>query len=186
MKITLRKAHAIQFQIIETIAKTRTTNNASIDPHESDVASIIKEAKILLTDNLDTRVHLEHALLSIRLAVSEANAMYNVNDLLAKLAGAQRMIDVYGCIQRNTVLSNEIMTGRMNKAQSPESDYVAAIGTGLLDREEWAEIDKILNALELSKIEIKDELLKINISNHITLSDEDAFQLAVAGIIKRV
>jgi hypothetical protein len=184
MKITLRKAHAIQFQIIEAISKIRTTNHAAIDPYESDVDTVIEEAKIILTDNLETRVQLEHVLLSIRLAVSKANAMHNVNTLLTKLAASQRMLDIYGCIPTTPVLSNEIMTGRMTKARAAESDYVASIATGLLNQSDLVEIDTVVNALELSKIDIKDELLKINISNHITLSDEDELNLGKAGIIK--
>ena len=94
MKITLRKANALQLAIGEAVKNIDIVTDAKINEFQNGEAEIARVATEFQA-NLARRTHLVEAMYEIRKAVSTANAGAGVDVKLADVAMLEKQVQFY-------------------------------------------------------------------------------------------
>lgn len=186
MNINLRKANAIQNQIIETIAEIEMPQTITINEFQhADVE--IANAKVTLMDNDRKRAMLTTALYNIRGLVSEANQQSGISLLLTKSALAEKRIQQVRELARMTVVTPlEVIEGRLEKIKSRKSDEFYGrdeITSGIVGAKDISQFKSELKSIQKQKRKYADEILELNIKTEVPLSEDTINVLTEAGII---
>lgn len=185
MKISLRKANALQAEIKNHLNRLNLTTTANINEFES-VESKLAEELVRFKENLDLRTKLNTSLYEIRKAVASANATSGINDLLADVAQTEADIQLYTSLATcPTVTDVAVLIGQLKKIEtSTEKYYGQEVITSSLFNKEMIDTFKVtLAALKRSKANMQDNLLAKNVSTTIELSVETAVFLVVQGLL---
>lgn len=187
MKLTLRKANAMQAAIVEFIAGLELATEVAINEFENPTSKI-EEAKNKFTTHMVTRSRMLSVQYEIRREVARANAVYDINDLLADVAMLEKDISLYQrFVKLRPELDNEVIIGKLGKikGRSEEQFYGREdhVSTTIFNQEEIDEFKVRLAALKKKKVNLQDSLLELNVQTEIELSEESEKLLARAGII---
>ena len=178
MRVSLRKANALQEQLNEAIK-----NRPSAD-HEVNVVdyemwkSEIENAQTKWYKEIESKLKMVEARFSIRKNIANHNTLSGVTDLLtdlnhveSKMTTIQRWI-----LQRDVRSKDEVLEKQRSRkvARAENADYdgyismdVSVISKG--DHDHWAEK---VQELRRTKARINDELLSLNIKTEIDLTPE--------------
>jgi len=187
MKITLRKANALQQAITEAVAGLELATDVAINEFERPTAKI-EEAKNKFVTNMTTRSKLMGVQYEIRKEVARANASAGINDLLADVAMLDKDITVYARLAKTRPsLDNDVIVGKLGKIKGRSEDQFYGredhVQTSIFNESEIEEFKSKLAELKKQKVSLQDSLLELNVQTDIELSDESEKLLARAGII---
>ena len=187
MKITLRKANALQQAITETIAGLELTTDIQINEFESPQTKI-EEAKSKFSTHMATRSKLLGVQYEIRRAVAQANAEAGINNLLADVAQLEKNIVLFSRLAKlRPALDDEVMVGKLGKIKTRVEDQYYGredyVQTSIFAQDEIDEFKTSLAFAKKQKVSLQDSLLELNVQTEIELSDESEKLLALASII---
>jgi hypothetical protein len=187
MKISLRKANALQAAITEALAGLDFSNEIAINEFERP-SEKLSNAKAQFLTNLVTRTDLINAVYDIRKKVADANARSEINNLLANIAGIEKEISFYSKLAKApAVLNIDVIVGKLGKIKSRDEDQYYGrddvVRTGIFT---VADIDDFKAKLAIHKklkVGLQDSLLELNVSTEINLSESTVEILKTVGII---
>lgn len=187
MKVTLRKANALQAAIAEMIAALDLVTDVSINEFENPDLKL-KEAKDRFEENVNTRYYLMRVQYEIRRLVSIANAESGINDLLAELAITEKDIALYSKLSKlQPSLETAVITGKLEKIKVRSEDQFYGrednVKTSIFEENEIKDFKARLASLKKGKVRLQDQLLERNIQKEIELSKGSVDLLAQSGII---
>ena len=192
MKITLRKASALQNAIQEAVKNIEVTVKVELNEFE-DPRIAMGKANDKLVNADQRRVALTKALYVVRAQVGTANAECGINERLAKAAYVDKRIG-----QLTTLISAEavqdsiaVIEGKLEKLKAPETansrrslyGYSDTVGTGVLSQAQVDAFKAEQLALKKDKQKLNDEVLELNVRTEIALSDETVAVLTSEGLV---
>lgn len=190
MDITLRKANAIQDSIRDAINSIRVTLTIDINEFQ-DVQEELQSANTTAFTNDHRREKLLNALYKIRGEVGQANASSGINLKLSDAAFIdKRIIQLEDFSRATPKLELFVINGKLDRIRNAVTDSTrriytddSVVRTSVLTKDEIAKTTATVQHLKKQKQKINDEILALNISTTITLSDEIVETLTKEGIL---
>ena len=176
MKISLRKANAIQSAIQEEMNSLDLTTDVQISEFEKPSVKL-EEAQKRFFDNMEIRSKLLKSLFEIRAAVSGANASNGINGLLAILAQNEKEIGLYNKLSRlQAQIDIDIVRGKLAKIKGRADEAYRYgdddVATNIFNDATIQTFKSKLASLKKEKQKLQDELLELNVRTEILLSSE--------------
>jgi len=188
MKISLRKANAIQTAINEALASLKLEPQVSINEFE-DVDQKIDAAFEEFYESNETRENLLDALFDIRSAVSAANSSSGINGLLAILAKNEKQISFYrNLANMEPVTEKRVLNGKIKKiAERSENSsmygYSDEVRTSIFPSDVVENFKSNFAQLKREKQKLQDELLELNVRTEIELTSNTVETLEKVNIL---
>lgn len=187
MKISLRKANALQTAITETLAGLDLATEVAINEFEKP-SEKLEEAKKRFTSQCLTRDALVVTVYKIRREVANANAKSGINDLLADVALVEKEIAFYSKLTKVVpALETDVIVGKLSKIKGRGEDQFYGredvVRTGIFSETEIELFKARLVTLKKQKVGLQDKLLELNVATEIELSDQTKEILDRVGII---
>ena len=192
MKITLRKASALQAAVSNLIGEVYARPVVSVDD-ESILAEEVAQAKEDYETNLRRLRSLIEVKFSLRKAIGEMNHTSGVTNLLTQeRETAELMSELESVVERvnGRCFTVEQMQAKFDKHNQrvalSGSSYMSrsiSVDTDLISKEEVAKLRKEMLSLKRKRQAVNDRVLEINVSTHITLTDEEEKILMDEGLI---
>lgn len=177
MKITLRKANAIQAAIVEAVERLDFDPEIRLNEFQDPEHEILQAYEDFIAKG-DRREALLDALYDVRKQVARANVESGVSDVLADLARVEKDIRFYNFVNRvKPRVQGDVLRGKLEKLkEQPE-------GRSIYGREDsvtttifhTADLDVLIQAQKTAKKQkqkLQDALLEANIRNEIELSNK--------------
>lgn len=176
MKITLRKASALQNEIQEAVKGVTLTGRVSLNEFQ-DVTKALADANSELKSKLEKVTKLSNSLAKIRAQVGAANIASGVHGKLSELAAIEKMISRYVELVSDTNKAEDtaVVEGKVNKLRTRDKGHyygAEEVETGLLSLTDMAEFENTLRDLRKRKQKINDEILELNIRTEIELDSD--------------
>lgn len=174
MKITLRKANAIQNSIQELLRSIRVETTITISEYEDlDEKLISANTKLLAEDQ--RRSQLLKVLYTIRGAVGSANAISGIDAKLTEAAFLdKRMLQATDLVGQ-TQTDKKILSGKLERIKNMKEDhrlYRDEVTTGVMTEEQVSDIKKLIANLKKEKQKLNDEVLELNVRTEIEISND--------------
>lgn len=177
MKISLRKANAIQQNINESIRGIKLDMEVSINEFES-VVDVLNEANKTVFDNMNRTVSLNEALYSIRMLVGKANSQ-EIDALLTQIAYTDKIIQLNNYLLASPKrVEVSVLQGKLDKIKNtPEDQYRSVYGrqsevtTGVFSDEAIKVFKSTVLQLKKDKQKLQDKVLELNIKTEIELPE---------------
>jgi hypothetical protein len=192
MKITLRKASALQNSIQEAVKNIDITVKVELNEFE-DARIAMGKANDKLVNADQRRVALTKALYVVRAQVGTANAESGINERLAKAAYVDKRIGQLTALISAEAVQDSIavIEGKLEKLKAPESansrrslyGYSDTVSTGVLSQSQVDAFKAEQLALKKDKQKLNDEVLELNVRTEIVLSDETVAVLTSEGLV---
>lgn len=188
MKITLRKANALQNSINDAIKQIDIKTEVALTEFHKPEDEIARAATAARA-GIQRRELLNHALYGIRHRVAEANHASGVNRNLTEVAALEKQIQFYtGLVSKEVRESAEVLAGKLRKIGEQEAKsriygYGDTVNTSVFTEEDIAGFKKIVSDLKKAKQQIQDTILETNVRTEIDLSDETVKVLRDEGLV---
>jgi hypothetical protein len=192
MKITLRKASALQNAIQEAVKNIEVTVKVELNEFE-DARLAMGKANDKLIQADQRRTALTKVLYVVRAQVGTANAECGINERLAKAAYIDKRIGQLTALVAAEAVQDSIavIEGKLEKLKAPESansrrslyGYSDTVGTGVLSQAQVDAFKAEQLALKKDKQKLNDEVLELNVRTEIALSDETVAVLTSEGLV---
>lgn len=178
MKLTLRKANALQNAILEQIKSIEV--NASISVNEfQNVSDTITNAREQLVANDLRRDSLLQALYQIRAQVSAYNENSGVSKRLTRAAYLDKRMTQLKALAESTVAEDRaVINGKLDKIRNRPAESRASfysgdeVTTGLLTQEQVSGYKAQILSLKKEKQKLNDEVLELNVRTEFELSND--------------
>jgi hypothetical protein len=192
MKITLRKASALQTAIQEAVKNIDVTVKVELNEFENaETALATANVKLITADQ--RRTALTKVLYVIRAQVGTANAQCGINDRLTTAAYVDKRISqLTAFVSAEAVQDNMlVINGKIDKLKADKGEnsrrsiygYSNTVGTGVLTSEQVTAFKAEQLALKKDKQKLNDEVLELNVRTEIALSDETVAVLTSEGLV---
>lgn len=189
MKITLRKASAIQNSINEVVRGITIDPNIRVNEFQDPETEISRAASKVKTD-LTRRVALNNALYEIRKGVGTINAQ-GVSDRLAEVARLEKEIQFYtGLTGHQTRETAEVIKGKLDKIRNRKEETHRSIygredevATTVFTEDDIKAFKTAVAENKKAKQKLQDEILELNVKSEITLSDTTVQTLKSENLI---
>jgi hypothetical protein len=184
MKITLRKANALQNTIQDHIKTIDVKTSVSLNEFQNPEVEL-EFARNQLVANDAKRASLTKALYDIRTLVGRANSQTGVADLLAEAAYIdKRLAQLKGLIESAVVESMIVVEGKLEKLRDTDNKsrmygYNDTVNTGVLTAEQIDGYRAEMRNLKKQKQSINDRVLELNVRTEFAL-DADTVALLQA------
>ena len=184
MKITLRKANALQNTIQDHIKTIEVKMTVSLNEFQ-DSSKELTSAREGVVANDARRNSLTKALYGIRAQVGRANADAGVADLLAEAAYIdKRLGHLKGLTEGKAVDDTAVIEGKLEKLRAQDNKnrvygYNDTVDTGVLTVEQIESYKVDMRGLKKEKQSINDRVLELNVRTEIEL-DTDTVALLQA------
>lgn len=175
MKISLRKANALQLEINAYISKQQVSHILEVNEFETNIEESINKLSSEFMNDYNNKLKLFDVICEIRNKIGQANAESGINSLLTELASITNKIKISTVsIDKRSSYSLENVKKRFEKLieTSKAGGYSHAFIVEVLDAEDNDSLKKNITKLKKSKQKIQDSLLELNIRTEINLSDE--------------
>ena len=189
MKISLRKANALQMAVNESI-KNLEFNQTIILNEFQDPAKELEVASKKFAANINRRFALFHALYDIRKSVSNANTDKGISETLADIAHLEKDIVFFGNFSKTPVsIDLAVINGKLekmrNRADTADTYYhdQQGVNTSIFTHGELAGFATIVKTAKKQKQKLQDELLELNIRTEVELSETVVSTLTAEGIL---
>jgi hypothetical protein len=186
MKLTLRKANAVQHSINEMLKSLDLNTNITLNEFV-DVKHQIQAVRDRFWAHTATRNKLMLSLYEIRQKVANANAAAGINDMLAEVAHLEKQIG------HNTMLASKgvqtelrVLNGQLSKQAAAKEDaygYSRAVTTSIFSEEEIETFRREAAEGKRQKQRLQDALLELNVQTEIELEEDTARFLEKADIL---
>ena len=181
MKITLRKANALQNSIQDHLKTIDTKVSVSLNEFQ-DPEGVVAVARGELVANDMRRGSLTRALYRIRAQVGRANVEAGVSDLLADAAYIdKRLGHLKGLAESEATEATAVLVGKLDKIRNDKSErraygYNDSVATGVLTTDQIEGIKGDMRSLKKQKQSINDRVLELNVRTEIEL-DADTLEV---------
>ena len=190
MKISLRKANALQTSINEAIRSITITPTVDISEFE-DIDTAINDALTKAVEADERQLNLTRALYTIRKLVGNANAVSGINDKLSEIAFLTKRIEQRAALASATPVEDiAILTGKLDKIRNRKEDsqrslygIIDTVSTGVLGPEAIKLYSDSTKKFKKEKQKLNDELLELNIRTQIELDADTVTLLQEEGLI---
>jgi hypothetical protein len=190
MKITLRKANALQLAIGEAVKNISVETDVKINEFQNGEAEILRVAAEF-QENLVRRDRLVEAMYEIRKSVSVANSAAGVDDKLADVARFEKHVQFYNALASKKVREDAVVVaGQLNKLRESKDDsrrsiygYASTVDTSVLTAEDIRGFRTAAATAKKAKQKLQDELLEINVRTEITLAQDTVQFLTAEGLL---
>ena len=188
MKITLRKANALQNTIQEHIKTVEVTTSVSLSEFHNPAFELAK-ARDTLVGNDAKRVSLTKTLYKIRAQVGRANVEAGVADLLTDAACIdKRLGHLKGLTESKVVEAEDILVGKLRKISDTENKgriygYNDTVDTGVLTAEQIEGFKAEMRGLKKEKQSINDRVLELNVRTEIDIDADTLTLLQAEGLV---
>jgi len=190
MKITLRKAHALQSAITDEIRWLNFSTQVELNEFQS-FSIVLAQAAAAFNNNIDKRADLYDTMYSLRKSVSVANNAAGVDFMLADIARAEKDIAFYGFIDRaEPRLEHKVLDGKLGKlkektepTRSLYSSTNDVVETGIFSASNLENFRIKLMAAKKQKQALQDKLLETNIRTEVELSTDEEAVLRNADLL---
>lgn len=187
MKLTLRKANAVQANINEALKSLQLETQVTLNEFE-EVVSQIDVVRERFFANNKARNELVFALYEIRSKVAQANAEAGINDMLANVAYLEKEISHNNSMAaKGEQTSLKVLNGQVLKNVGSKDDTYGYnrrdVVTSIFTKEEITEFRKVASDSKRTKQMLQDELLALNIKTEIVLSENTALLLTKENIL---
>ena len=187
MKLTLRKANAVQHSINEMIKSLDLNTTVTLNEFV-EVKDQIQAVRDRFWTHAATRNKLILSLYEIRQKVANANAAAGINDMLAEVAHLEKQIG------HNTMLAGKgvqtalvVLNGQLKKqADTKEDAYSYSrrdVTTSIFSEAEIETFRREAAEGKRQKQKLQDELLELNVQTEIELEEGTALFLEKADIL---
>lgn len=188
MKITLRKANALQIAIGEAVKNISVETDVKINEFQNGEVEIARVAAEFQA-NLTRRTQLMDAMYAIRKAVSTANASAGVDVKLADVAHLEKRVQFYNELAGKKVREDAVVVeGQLNKLRESKDDsrrsiygYTSTVDTSVLTVDDLKSFRTAAANAKKAKQKLQDELLEINVRTEIEVADVDV--LTAEGLL---
>ena len=180
MKITLRKAHALQKAVQEILNSIDLKTRVSLNEFQDPAQEIANAAQRVLNDDV-RRSDLLMALFTLRTLAGTANHTSGINMRLSHAAYLDKRIAQLTPLISATAEISEIgvIVGRLEKIKNRPADSRASlyghhdeVDTGVLSREQIDNIKNIVAELKKQKQQVRDEVLELNVRTEFEITAE--------------
>jgi hypothetical protein len=178
MKISLRKANALQLVIQEQINE-QFIGTVAVGKYDEAEPTIVA-AKDKLTELVDKKFNLIDVLYSIREKVGDASAKAGIATELTQLALVERKQAFFKQLAGTKVFTPKLdvvekaLTELREQSKGEKAYYAKdAIEVSLLDKETVEQYNKNVNTARKLKQTISDKLLHLNVSTEIELDENE-------------
>lgn len=188
MKITLRKANALQTVIQEYIRGIEIKTTATLNEFEdAEITLFALNNQLVARD--DQRDRLTRILYRIRSMIGMANAQCGVTDRLAECAYLDKRIGhmtELGKADAQEAIGT--INGKLEKLRNTEPKsrlygYNETVTTGVLRQEQIDAYRGIVLHLKKQKQKLNDEILELNVRTEIELTDDIVSSLQEVGLL---
>jgi hypothetical protein len=187
MKLTLRKANAVQHSINEMIKSLDLNTNITLNEFV-EVKDQIQAVRDRFWAHTATRNKLMLSLYEIRQKVANANAAAGINDMLAEVAHLEKQIG------HNTMLASKgvqtelrVLNGQLSKQAAAKEDAYGYgrrdVTTSIFSEEEIETFRRDAAEGKRQKQRLQDALLELNVQTEIELEEGTAHFLEKADIL---
>jgi hypothetical protein len=192
MKVTLRKANALQAEIRKAIAAKNVSDTVSVTEYTSDIAGALNNAMDAFATDVTRKIALNTALFNIRKSVAQVNASAGVSDMLADIELIDATMAVYSNVSTKEVAKSvSEIAARIEKMKTaPTSERSVIYGerynqveTSVVEQTTIDTAKGMVKSLKREKQTLQDKLLTQNVNCTIEISDVDEMVLKVEGII---
>lgn len=189
MKITLRKASALQNAINDTIKGIKLETQLQINEFQNAEA-VIAAANNTLNKNLDRKIALTNALYAIRSAVGQANSA-KVDSLLAQVANVEKNIQIYSELANVNVREDAVvLNGKLEKIKNRPADARPSfygggeeVSTSVVTESSLENYRRFILAAKKAKQKLQDEILEENVRTEIELGESVVSTLAAENLL---
>jgi hypothetical protein len=190
MKITLRKANALQIAIGEAVTNISVDTDVKINEFQNGEVEILRVAAEF-QENLARRAQLIDSMYAIRKAVSTANAGAGVDVKLADVARLEKQVQFYNVLAGKKVREDAaVVAGQLNKLRESKDDsrrsiygYATTVDTSVLTAEDIRGFRSQAAEAKKPKQKLQDELLEIKFRTEITLAQDAVQFLTAEGLL---
>jgi hypothetical protein len=189
MKLTLRKANAVQNEINVVLRNLTFDTTVRVNEFEGPETKL-EEQRTEFNINTRQRTELMDALYEIRVAVSAANAANEVNDKLAVVARLEKDITFYTDLAKSEPVKDaEVIKGKLRQIETASSESRYGYGsrdsvdTGILTKGQIKSFKKKTADLRKAKRNLQDELLEVNVKVTIDISDQSVDTLKAESLV---
>lgn len=188
MKVTLRKANALQQSILDLIKISYLTNAVSFNEFEN-VSEKFKSAENEYINTLNLVHALNDSLYTIRRLVGRANAQ-EINDLLCDVAFIEKQIVLNHNIATSApATAINVIEGKLERIKNATDSSVRMYGRAdevsstIFDETYIKAAKRTVSDLKKMKQKLQDRILELNIKTEIELPPNVVTTLADAGIL---
>jgi hypothetical protein len=188
MKLTLRKASALQQSIQETIRQIAVETTIALNQFQGD--AVLAAARQTAIDNDSRRYNLTKVLYTIRAKVGTANDANGISTKLTlaacidKRIGQLQGLTTASAVQEDTVVVNgKLEQLRNDKSERRVYGYQDTVNTGVFTADDVANFKKEQQDLKKQKQTLNDEILELNVRSEIELDENTVFTLQQEGLV---
>ena len=189
MKISLRKANALQASINEAIKNIRLESEIRINEFQNAEVELAK-ANAEFVANLERKVALTNALYAIRKEVATGNVTASIDIRLTEVANIEKNIQIYTeAVNRPVREDVVVLNGKLDKirARGAESHSLYGrsdeVATGVVTESDIDGWRKFLAAAKKEKQRLQDQILEANVRTEITLDEHVVKLLTAEGLL---
>ena len=181
MKITLRKANALQNTIQEHIKSIEVKTSIALNEFQNAEGEVAVARGAVVVNDL-IRAKLTKALYAIRAKVGRANVESGVSDLLTDAAYIDKRIGhLKGLTESKVAESGVVLEGKLDKLRNSDAKsriygYQDTVDTGVLTADQIEGYKADMRSLKKEKQSINDKVLELNVRTEIEL-DADTVAL---------
>lgn len=174
MKISLRKAKALQNSITEALQNIKL--NVTVDINEfQDATAVLSAANAGFIADSSRYLSLLTALYAIRSAVGKENSDSGIDMMLTAAALVTKTLEFQELfVAAPTCWENNVLTGKLAKLKTTTSDYHTAdhVEAPILTADQLHTLKIGILELKKKKQHLTNSILEANIKSAITLSEE--------------
>jgi hypothetical protein len=187
MKLTLRKANALQAAINEAVKGLDLNTTVALNEFEAVEEQISVVRSRFWTHNA-IRNKLTMALYEIRAKVAQANAASGINDHLANVACFEKQISHSTMLAgKGSQTALQVLNGQVKKLSDVKDDGYSYnrrdVTTSIFTKEEIEGFKHDAAEFKRQKQRIQDRLLELNVQTTIELSNDTVQALTAANIL---
>lgn len=188
MKITLRKANAIQLTTNEVLKGMSFETSVQVNEFEN-FKEQIESVRNTFNANVYARSKLIDALYEIRKVVARANSKKGVDDMLANIARLEKDIQFFsGFASKGVCLADTVIEGKIEKIRGMKEESRLygrhdTVDTTIFEKSDIDHFKWTVTDLKRQKQKIQDTLLEINVRTEVELSDETEAVLKAYNIL---
>ena len=189
IKITLRKANAIQQNINDLLKSIVIRPTVEINEFQDAVATLQASNDALMAADV-RRSDLLMALYSIRATVGLSNFTNGIGNRLSHLAYIdQRLQQLDPLVREDAKIKDlHVITGQLEKIRNRREEHrmygmTDAVSSGVLQQNQIDNIAGIMRELKKQKQKLNDEVLELNVRTEIDLTDDIEAILVKEGIL---
>lgn len=188
MKITLRKANALQNTIQDHIKTLEIKTSVSLNEFQNIEGELALARGAVVTNDLK-RAQLTKALYDIRAQVGKQNVYVGISDLLADAAYIdKRLGHLKALTESKAVEPMSVLEGKLEKLRQVEPKsriygYGDTVDTGVFSPEQLETYKADVRALKKQKQSINDKVLELNVRTEIELNADTVALLQAEQLV---